>query len=148
MLAGLKWRTFQGANLHLLHLCEWPHPPWRSDCSGSVWWQIHPGPVYFSRELKRKWSKICKTDYNRPWILCQTVISYGDLLFLGTEGFLKVFMFLQKSFNAVQRVTQIFIQQESLWEKQFEMFKSLLSVVNKIKVLHDSEKVFWLILII
>lgn len=25
-------------------LCGWPRPPWRSGCSGSVWWQTHRAP--------------------------------------------------------------------------------------------------------
>lgn len=43
--------------------------------------------------------------------------SYCDLFLLGTEGFLKVLMLLEKRFHAVQGVPQVLVQQESLQQQ-------------------------------
>lgn len=53
------------------------------------------------------------------------MVAHSDLLLLGTERFLKVFMFLQQGLYAVQRVTQVLIQEESLTEGQSSSHASI-----------------------
>ena len=40
--------------------------------------------------------------------------THSDLLLLGAEGLLKVLVFLKQGLHAVQRVTKVLVQKESL----------------------------------
>lgn len=103
-----------GLGKHLQHLYEWPHPLWRNGCSGSAWWQTHPGPkhkgqrgVHFFFGHSISYARTFLTDVPLKK-------SYCDLLLLGAEGFLKVLVLLQQSLHAVQGISQILVQQEGL----------------------------------